>query len=292
MKTKNLFITGGTGKIARFLIENLTAKDYNITLLCRKGVNEFNNYKLKLIIADILDTDTFASSLEGIDLVLHMAGITHTNRIKEYYEVNSEATSRLIKACNTKGVKRFIFVSTRAISENGGDYSKSKLIAENYVRESGLDWVIVRLSEVYGINAKNGVDMILKNIDRFPFIPIIGNGEYEMAPVHISDVISTLNKVIESPDKTMRVYNIAGPESLSFNEFIEKVLNLKQLKRKKFHIPVNLFRCIPKLSALFFNGRFLSIDQVPRLLSKKSDDISLAKSELGYNPIRLEDAII
>lgn len=283
-------MTGAAGKIASHLVKIFCDKEYNIVLLCRKS-SEFINPRIKLIIGDLLDADSYMAGLRGMDTVLHMAAITHTNRVKKYYDINSNATLKLVRMCKAAGVKRFIFVSSRAISEEGGDYSKSKLIAERHVQESGLDWVIIRLAEVYGINGKTGTDMILDIIKRIPFIPVIGNGEYKIAPVYISDVASFITNVIESPGAKSKIYNIAGPESFTYNKFIDKILHLKHLKRRKIHIPICIVHVIAVIMVFIFRDRFLAIDQIPRLLSDKSDDISLAMNEFGYNPVKLEDVI-
>lgn len=291
MAIQNIFITGASSKIGRFLIKSLLDKEYNMVLLCRKEISEFSDPKIRFILGDLLDSDSYASSLDGIDTVLHMAAVTHTNEISKYYEVNSDATLELIKACKAHGVKRFIFISTRAISEEGGHYSKSKLIAERHVQESGLDWVIMRLAEVYGISGRNGIDMILGNIHRLPFIPILGDGEYKIAPVYISDVIYPIVRAIEKRDKNNRVYNIAGPESFTYNQFIDKILQLKHIKRIKVHIPLWAFWMVARISGSVLNDGFLVMDQLPRLLCKKSENISLAVTELGFKPARLGDVI-
>lgn len=243
MQMQTIFLTGATGKIGDIFLKGLLNEDYRIIVLSRKKLAKYiDNPKIKYVCGDISSPASYAADLKDVDIVLHMAAITHTNKISMYYEINSAATADLIKKCKEYGVKRFIFISTRAISEEGGHYSRSKLMAEKYVEGSGLDWVIIRLSEVYGIDGESGVSMILNNIERFPFIPIIGNGEYKIAPVYITDVLFAINQVIKKNDIKKRIYNIAGPESFTFNEFIDKVLKIKKLKKFKIHIPVFLIR--------------------------------------------------
>ncbi|MFH1407335.1 MAG: NAD-dependent epimerase/dehydratase family protein [Candidatus Omnitrophota bacterium] len=291
MQPQSIFLTGSTGKIGRFLLKELLAKDYKITVLQREAVAPSLDPKIKFISGSLLDSKSYASSLDATDTVLHMAAITHTNKISDYYDINAYATLELLKLCKSKGVKRFIFISTRAISGEGGHYSKSKLMAEDYVRESGIDWVIMRLGEVYGFSGKTGVDMILNNIQKFPFIPIIGSGEYKMAPVHITDVVSSMITVIENNTIRNKIYNIAGPETFTYRQFVEKVLELKHLKKPMVYIPLPVFRLFAAISSVFLKNSSLTKDQIPRLLCEKSNDISLAASELSFRPQRLEEAI-
>jgi len=288
---KKIFLTGASGKIGRFVIKELLNKEYDLFLLCRKKIEEFNNPRITIIIGDILNPNSYISKLDEIEIVLHIAAITHTNNIQQYYEVNSKATLELLKACETNHIKRFIFISTRAISEEGGHYCKSKLLAEQYVQESGLDWVIVRLAEVYGVSGKEGVDMIINNIHKFPIVPIIGDGNYKLAPVHISDAVYSIVKVVEKPEKVNKIYNIAGPESFTYNVFINQVLKWKKITKIKVHIPILIFYFLVKFFALIFKKSLITKDQVPRLLCNKSNDISLAINELSFNPMKFGEGI-
>lgn len=291
MPSRNIFITGGTGKIGRFLIRRLRDKGYNISLLCKREVGEFRDSKTRFIQGDLLEPSSYASGLKEIDTVLHMAGVTHTNDTGRYYRVNSEATLQLVEMCKRYNVKRFLFISTRAISEEGGHYSRSKLIAEKHIRESGLNWIILRLAEVYGISGNKGMDAILNGIRRFPVIPIIGNGEYRVNPVYIQDVIFSIMKAIEKTDIKNKIYTIAGPASFTYNEFIDKVLEMRHLKKIKVHIPLYVFRICLKVSAAVLKDNFLAMDQLPRLISEKSDDISPAVKDFCFQPAVFESVM-
>jgi len=290
MALQTIFLTGGTGKIGTPLLRHMVKEDYRIILLVHEGEKpEVHDPKIREVYGDIREPSGYAPSLEEVDTIVHMAAVTHTNDASKYYDLNSTTTLNLIKNCKKYNVKRFVFISTRAISEDGGDYSKSKFLAERHVKMSGMDWVILRLAEVYGIGAKTGIDMILKDIEKMPFVPIIGKGEYRMAPVHISDVVLSIAHVIKNSNIKHRIYTIAGAESFTFNQLIDKVLDTKKLKRPKIHIPVFLMLiCMPILS-IFLKNRILAKDQLKRLLCEKSDDISLAVKDLNFKPIKLEE---
>jgi nucleoside-diphosphate-sugar epimerase len=292
MPKQTIFLTGATGKIGRILLRNLINEDYRIIALALSTQeNIIYNAKIGCIYGDILDPSSYELGLKDADIVLHLAALTHTNNIKKYYEINSVATANLINKCKEYGVKRFIFVSTRAISEKGGHYSKSKLMAEKHVRESGLDWVILRLSEVYGIKGNTGIDMILNKIEKLPFVLIVGSGKYKIAPVHISDALFAIKKVIDKSYIKNKIYTIAGPESFTFNEFIDRVLETKKIKKIKVHIPIFMIRICAHILSLLKSNNFFVLDQLPRFFSEKSDDISIAVDELDFKPAALEERL-
>ncbi len=292
MTPQNIFITGSSGKVGRFLIAALLSEGHHLSLLGRDGSKLFDDDRVKHVSGDLLKPDSYAPGLAGSDVVVHLGGLTHTNEVSKYYKVNSEATLQLLGLCETYAVKRFIFISTRAISERGGDYSRSKAMAEKYVQQSALRWVILRLAEVYGTSGGEGMDMLLNNISAFPIVPIVGDGQYTLAPIHISDVVSAIKKIIDRTDISNRLYNIAGPESFTYNDLIDRILLARRLKRFKVHIPLNLARRFLQMSALILKDNSLAVDQLPRLISGKSDDISLAVKDFSFNPAKLANMMV
>lgn len=292
MNKKIIFITGATGKIGRHLIDALDIAKYDVYALCRNEKVNFNSLP-KVILGDLSDVSSYMPVFKNhIDILIHSGAVTHTNDINEYYKINAAATSELIKLCELNNVKKFIFISTRAISEKGGHYSTSKLMAETYIKASKLNWVIMRLGEVYGFSNGQGVDFILHSIKKMPIVPIIGNGKYGIAPVHESDAVSAIIKTLERDGIGGKIYTIAGPENFTYNEFIDRILKLYKIRKIKIHIPRIFAWALLKIcSVLFKKGSFLTMDQLPRLLSDKSYDISEASRDLGFNPSTLENFI-
>ncbi len=288
---KKIFITGGTGKIGRRFVDALSQMDFELCLLSREPQDDPNLQKASIIKGDISNPDTYKDHLKGVDTVVHLAALTHTNKTGEYYRINTYATADLVKACRLNNVRRFVFVSTRAISQKGGDYSRSKSMAEDCVKDSGLDWVILRFSEVYGSGGKEGVEMAWKFVNCLPVIPVIGNGLYKLAPLYIDDAVFALVKVLEG-NALGKIYNITGPEEFTYDQFIDKLLIFIKTQKPKLHIPVWFCRLAFWISAVIFGDKFTVKDQLPRLVSEKSADISMAKKELGFNPRKISGELI
>ena len=291
MASERIFITGATGKVGKKIVKALSLKRHDIVALCKKSTDEMATENITVLLADLCETASYEASLKNIDTVVHAAAVTHTNMIERYYEVNSHATATLIEACKKYCVKRFVFISTRAISEEGGHYSRSKSFAERHVFESGLDWVVLRLAEVYGMFGNVGVDGILQSVEKLPFIPVIGSGEYELSPVHVDDAVAAIVSAVEKKELKRKIYTIAGPESFSYNHLIDCILRVRGINRPRVHISLPVFRFLAALSASIFGDRFLVKDQLPRLVCKKDTDITQAVRDLDVIPRRFEDAI-
>ena len=289
MPNKKIFITGATGRIGRHLLKRMETAGCRIYALCRSCSHD-HDFAATVIKGDLLDQDSYAKVFEeGIDAVVHMGAVTYTNDSNKYYEVNDRATRKLVKICESNAVKKMVFISTCAASDNSGHYGVSKLMAETFVRDSKLNWVILRLSEVYGLSDEKGVYFVLSSLKNTPFIFTIGNGKYLLAPVHISDVVEAVAKAAVMDNIANKAYNIAGPEVLTYNEMVDRVLRIHGLKKTHLHVPVFVARlsmwAYGRLSAS--QGFFVS-DQLPRLFSKKDYDISDASRDFGYSPSRIE----
>ena len=192
----HILITGAMGMIGRKLLEKLIREEYKISVLVKyeKEKELFKNFSLDFRVGNLLDKEGLYAITSGIDAVIHLAGITHTNTTKLYYQVNTEGTKNLLEACEKNHVKRFIFISSRTASVEGGAYAYSKLLAEEEVKKSSIPWVILRLGEVYGAGEKEAISRLVRTIQEGYFVPIIGNGKYGVCPVYIDDVIITINE--------------------------------------------------------------------------------------------------
>ncbi len=287
----NVLMTGATGVLGSHLINYLKEK-YTLTLL-RHIKEPSEKHGCKWVCADLVHETKLSSLLEKIDCVIHLAGITHANNVRRYFEVNEAGTMNLVKACELKNVKHFIFISTRAIDPNGGAYSQSKFAAEKIVQNSKLNWTIIRPSEVYGGNTTEIISRMIYLIEKFNLALIPGDCSAKLAPLFIGDFVQFILQSILNDKVFKKVYTLVGPMEYTLSEFADSVALYLNNKRKpiKIKIPLKLISCFLELNGklkLFGN---LSRDQIDRLLIIKSSDYSLASKDLGFNPINLQEGM-
>ena len=231
-----------------------------------------------------------ARALSGVDVVVHMAALTKSIRESDYFDINVDGTKNLIDACLGQGVKKIIYISSMAASLNGGGYSLSKLEAEQCIKKSGLRWVILRPSEVYGQRVDDSINRLIHWIQRYVCVPVIGSGKSKLSPVFIDDVVSAMALSIFNEELENKTVVLAGPEELTYDEVVDRVAAHFSVKRFKLHLSAGLVKFVAAvLSNLGIN--ILVPDQIPRLLCKKSYEIDLAKEKLNYLPRCLEEGI-
>jgi UDP-glucose 4-epimerase len=194
-----VLITGATGFIGTHLCRHLLALGHEITAVTRTTEPisaepvpaERVPGSQTIVLPDI--TAVNPSHLDGIDVVIHLAGVAHDYGVdkSEFERVNVEGTRQLVQCCIAASVRKLVFLSSvKAIAENSDspltidvlpapqdDYGKSKLAAENLLLEvsnaqssigqpgrafSRLEILIVRIPLVYGEGVKGNVQSLVK----------------------------------------------------------------------------------------------------------------------------------
>ena len=238
-----------------------------------------------------MDLESLYKACDGVDAVLHMAGITRARSSDRYQEVNLGGTRNLIAASEKMGIKRLVYFSTRAIGSEGGGYSFSKELAEREIKASKVKWVILRLSEVYG-TGNDPITKIDKWLKNWPFVPIIGDGSYRLNPVHVNDVVIATIRALSVQGIEGRTYTIAGPEEMTYLDLIASIEAVRGLPRRtRIKVPLSLAIIFIAILSYLRVGETVP-DQIPRLLLPKAGDISPAAHDLDFTPGRLTDRLI
>ncbi len=287
--TSTLLVTGASSEMGGALIRKLLNNpELKIRAMVHRSMVNVPGCEIRP--GNLKNLDLLARALSGVDIVIHMAALTRSSRESNYFETNVRGTQNLIDACLKSEVKKIVYVSSLAASVNGGGYSRSKLEAEQCVKNSGMKWVILRPSEVYGQRVGDSINRLIHLIQKYIFVPVIGNGQCKLSPVFIDDAVSAMELSIFNEALENETIALAGPEELTYNELVDRVAIFFGVKRFKLHFPIGLVKLgIALMSRLGIN--ILVPDQIPRLLCKKSFDIDLAKEKLGYSPRILEEGM-
>jgi nucleoside-diphosphate-sugar epimerase len=240
--------------------------------------------------ADVTRPDTLAGICADCDQVLHLAAVTHSNRSGHYEEVNGAGTLNLVAEARRARVQRFTLVSTRAISPEGGAYSRSKIHAEEIVRTSGLAWNILRPAEVYGAGGE-GISALIERCRLGRWVPVAGDGSPRLAPIYVDDVIDGCCGAVTAASDG-GVHTLAGPEEMSYLELIERVSAHFHTRPRRIRVPaVVLMVAARALALLPLDKPPLYPDQVARLFSPKSHDTGSAFRAFGFTARPLEQGL-
>jgi len=283
--TALILVTGASGAVGSRVVDLLRDEGRPVRCLIRRRPVAAAD---ELVRGDLGKTASLDAAVRGAEVVLHLAALTHARRPRDYLETNLNGTKRLLDAAARHGVNRFVYGSTRAISEAGGAYSVSKHLAEIAVREAPVEHTIIRLTEVYGGAGAEGIDRIVALARRGAAIPLVGNGADPVCPMHVDDTVAALAGAVTAPAARDRTYTLGG-ECLTTREFAQACVRAFSSDSRLRPVPT------PAVAALGQLARVLPLpiypDQLARLQAEKPPISPEAERELGFRARPLAEGL-
>jgi UDP-glucose 4-epimerase len=265
-----IVVTGGAGFIGSHLTDYLLELKHEVIVLDNfvngkkenlEYASKFENFKL--VEGSILDKEITNKTIEGVDVVYHLAclGVRHSLHSPfENHLVNAEGTLNVLEASRRFGVKKFFYISTSEIygdikkfpiDENGIPFPKtvygsSKLAGENYAYSYnkcyGLDTTILRIFNNYGPRAHyegDAGEVIPRSIVNILYgkNPIVfGDGLITRDFFYVKDTARALGELLNISNITGEIINIGTGEEITMKELLSILL---KLMGKESELPIN-----------------------------------------------------
>jgi NADH dehydrogenase len=293
MTSKNILITGGAGTIGSLLVARFAAQGHRLRVLTLpgdRGGEAIEKMGAEVIYGDISDPETVNGLCEGIDVVLHLAAVIITDTTDEFDRVNVMGTRYLLTDAASHHVRHFIHVSSASVVYRKiTPYSRSKRIAERYVRQSELPWTIIRPTLVYGERGGLEFDMFLKYLLAWPVLPFIGAGQALKRPVYAGDLADGFEKVVMLDGGQKKIYNFSGGSAISMLDFARLCLTLLGREDKPIvRIPVIVCTLAAELMKRTMKQPLLKWNMIAGVIQDANLDPSDAVRDLGYRPHAVE----
>ncbi|MGC9037153.1 MAG: NAD-dependent epimerase/dehydratase family protein [Candidatus Micrarchaeia archaeon] len=286
-------ITGGSGRLARTLSPALLNLGYTVKALVKQK-EDMQRLPAGVIpfVGSIDNLNVLRECVEGADLVIHAAAIVKEagTTTKEIMHVNFEGTELLLNACKLEGCKRIMFTSTidvygrerkevlneESIPKPTDRYGYSKLMAEQAIIESGIDYTIFRIATIYGPGFEHYFFKMFKAIVEGK-VAIIGDGQNHLAMIHARDVAEAFLLAIQNKSSIRKIYVLGDGVPYTQEGLIRKAAELLRVPPPEKHVNKSL-------ALLLAKKRGLESDELRFLISNRVLDISKIKRELGFEP--------
>ena len=274
---KLVTVFGGSGFVGRHTVSALAKRGFRIRAAVRRP--DLAGYlqpmgtvgQILAVQANLRYPDSVRRAVEGADVVINCVGVLASAGSQTFDAIHSEGARSVAKAAREAGAVRLVHVSAIGADSNArAKYAQSKAAGEHGAREEFPGVIVLRPSIVFGPEDEF--------FNRFaalarisPLLPLIGSGLNIFQPVYVGDLATAIANAAEGQGKPATIYEIGGPEKLSFRELLDRTLEYTGRHRGYFPMPywlatLQAIATWPLPNAL----RPLTFDQV-RLL--KSDNV-------------------
>lgn len=240
-----ILVTGGTGFVGGHVVHELRGRDLPVRCLVRdlRRGGKAAAWGCELAQGDVTDPNSVRRAVAGCDTVVHLVAIRQ-GREQDFRRVMVEGTRHLLAAAKEEGVRRFVHMSALGATEQTKDlvpYYRAKWENEQAVRASGIPFVIFRPSFVFGPDG--GILPTFAKLAKLaPVTPIIGSGRQRIQPIWADDVARYFAEALERDDVTGALFEVGGPDVVSWNEFWQRLKRGRGLRRPSVHVPVGLMK--------------------------------------------------
>jgi len=289
MMKKKIMVTGCTGFIGSCFLERVKDK-YDVVCLVRE--NKKITSKAKAVYGSLSDAEKLDEALKDVDAVVHLAAAVGVVNSNENYESNVKGTKNLVEACKRNNVSRIIYTSSVSVTRKKmGAYGRTKLMGEKVITESDMEYTILRPTMVYGKKSR-GLKRILKYVNMFPgIVPIVGSGRNLRQPVYVYDVCEAIVKCLENGISKRKIYDLAGPDQISFNDLVDMINEIQGKKKIKIHVPAFICNFSSSLIEKILKNPPFTSENIRSLSEDVRMDISDLRNDVNYDPIKLKDGL-
>lgn len=247
-----ILVTGASGFVGSQLIEDLVSKGHTVRALLRttSRVDGLKKSGTELCYGDIADAASLSKAVEGMEAVVHTAGLVgEAGKREDFIRVNIEGTRNLLEACRGAPIKRFVYISSLSVitgyqdhdgtTENapyqptGENYADTKIEAEKlvlqYYREHHLPAVVLRPGFIYGPGDRLFLPTVIDNLRKGKVI-LIDGGKKFLNLTYVGNLVEAIELALEK-DVIGQIFNITDGEKISKAEFFNAIADETGLPR-------------------------------------------------------------
>lgn len=302
-----LYITGITGHSGRWFLKRLEAEQYSDKIRCvmkrtkeedplKYQLFENTNLTIEFAIGDLEDESFLLSSLEGVDTIVHTAGIDKSPKL-----INAAIQCRVNWAILIHTTGRFSkyksassgYIQIEDSILNHRDTLLKSISSPEMKENGGINCTILRPTMIYGSSLDRNMFRLIGFLSKHKVFPLFGDGSNLMQPVHAKDLGNAYYEVLIRPEITMnKEYDLSGGKPIQYIDIIRCIRKALNSNIKLVKIPMGFSIFAAKLyNFLLGKHAIITVEQVLRMQEDKAFDHEAAARDFGYHPVNFEDGI-
>jgi uncharacterized protein YbjT (DUF2867 family) len=238
-----ILLTGATGLVGSALLERLLADGHEVRCLVRDPRRlGANRVRVQITLGDLATPVSIRQAVRGVEAVAHLAATIRDEPGGSIEEINALGTARLLREARKAGVGRFLFFGAIGASPTSRTrFFRSKAVAERGVLSSDLPSVVLAPSIVYGPG--DPWLTLLARMSLLPWMPISGSGKTTYQPIWAEDAAGCAAAALRDDSAADgERYELAGPDTLSYDEIVRLALAAWDRPRPLVHVPLPVVR--------------------------------------------------
>jgi uncharacterized protein YbjT (DUF2867 family) len=287
-----ILLTGATGYVGGRLLPRLLERGERVRCLSRRpeSLQGRAHHRLEVVKGDLLDAPSLERALVGVDTAYYFVHSMGADR--DFESEDRLAAENFARAASAAGVRRIIYLGgLGSPDERLSKHLRSRQETGDILRKATSSVVEFRASIVIGSGSLS-FELIRALVERLPVMICPKWVRVLAQPIAIEDLISYLVAALDLPDQESHIFEIGGPDQVSYGEIMQEYARQRGLRRWMIPVPV----LTPYLSSLWLGlvtpvyariGRKL-VESLknPTLISN-----NLARRTFAIEPRGLKDAI-
>jgi uncharacterized protein YbjT (DUF2867 family) len=254
-KPKLVTVFGGSGFVGRHVVAALAKRGYRVRVAVRKPtlapyLQPLGNVgQIQTVQANLRYPQSIELALRGADHVVNLVGIPYESGGQRFKSVQADGARAVAEAAKAHGIPLTHMSAIGADTQSPSVYARTKGEGEKAVQEVLKEAIILRPSIIFG--PEDHFFNRFADMARFsPFLPLIGGGKTLFQPVYVGDVAEIVARTVDGTVEHGKVYELGGPEEMSFRRCMEEMLDVIDRKRILLPIPWFAARIIGAVAAL------------------------------------------
>ncbi|MBX5156241.1 complex I NDUFA9 subunit family protein [Rhizobium sp. NZLR8] len=275
-------VFGGSGFVGRHVVRALAKRGYNIRVAVRRpDLANFlqplgNVGQISFVQANLRYRSSIDRAVDGASHVVNCVGILHETGRNTFDAVQEFGARAVAEAARGAGATLTHISAIGANVNSDSGYGRTKGRAETAILSIKPDAVILRPSIVFGPEDSffnKFADMARMS----PVLPLVGGGKTKFQPVYVEDIAEAVARAVDGKVAGGKIYELGGPEVLSFRECLETMLKVTCRKNPLVSLPFSVASLIGSIASLIpFVTPPITPDQVRML---RYDNIVSAAAE-------------
>lgn len=290
-----LLVTGGTTFIGRAVLRNLSTYGYSIRTLLEPSIESPMlppGVSVDVALSSLDDERGVRAAMVDVSAVVHLAGTGLDRSFDDPEIVDAEGTRVLVDAAEEAGVERFIYQSTLgADPASAYPQIRAKAIAENYIRNSSLDYTILRSAVLFGSDDRFTTSLAMLMAGSVLFFPIPGDGSTVLQPLWVEDLATCIGWSLDEEETKGGTFELGGPEYFTFRQVVTMVMRAASIMRIIIPTRPPYLRGVAWLMERTLRYSPTSTNFLDYLAVNRTTDLDTLPRLFGLAPTRMEDRL-